>query len=296
MLSSSSPRSRWSPAAAAAQRHDQRRNRGAEAPKAGRRRREAEGGGGEARRLDRSRSKPTPSGRLAYTTREATAKAGKVTIDFNNPQALTHDVAIEDSSGKTVGETELIAEGTDLDHGQPQTRHLHLLLHRPGPPRSRHGRHADRQVAADGRWETTSTLEAEVAPASVWERAYADAEAWPRWNAEIKRASLDGPLALGARAKVVFRTGLRLRFHVVEFEDGRLFTDESRLPGARMGHRHLVEPAEGGGSRLDEHDLHRGPPGAAMEAGHGAARGAGPARGAARGCRVAGATSADLRL
>jgi hypothetical protein len=101
-----------------------------------------------------------------------------------------------------------------------------------------------------GRWETTSTLEAAVPAASVWERAYADAGAWPRWNAELKSAELDGPLALGARAKVVFGTGLRLRFEVVEFEDGRLFTDESRLPGARMGHRHLVEPTGEGSCRL----------------------------------------------
>jgi hypothetical protein len=100
------------------------------------------------------------------------------------------------------------------------------------------------------RWETTETLEADVPPAAVWEKAYANAEAWPKWNAEIKRASLDGPLALGARAKIVFSTGLRLRFGVVEFEQGRLFTDEARLPGARMGHRHLVEPTESGGSRL----------------------------------------------
>lgn len=99
------------------------------------------------------------------------------------------------------------------------------------------------------RWETMSTLEAEVSPAAVWEKAYADAEAWPKWNAEIKRASLDGPLALGAKARIVFGTGLRLRFRVVEFEDGRLFTDESRMPGARMGHRHLIEPTESG-SRL----------------------------------------------
>jgi hypothetical protein len=101
-----------------------------------------------------------------------------------------------------------------------------------------------------GRWETSSALEAEVGPAAVWQRAYADAAAWPRWNAEISRASLDGPLALGARARIVFRTGLRLRFRVVELEDGRLFTDEARLPGARMGHRHLVEPRAGGGVRL----------------------------------------------
>jgi hypothetical protein len=100
------------------------------------------------------------------------------------------------------------------------------------------------------RWETTSTLETDALPASVWESAYADAKAWPRWNAEIKTASLDGPLTLGARARIVFRTGLRLRFRVVEFEQGRLFTDESRLPGARMGHRHLVDPGADGGSRL----------------------------------------------
>ncbi|HWP33021.1 MAG TPA: SRPBCC family protein [Solirubrobacterales bacterium] len=96
------------------------------------------------------------------------------------------------------------------------------------------------------RWETTSTLAADVPAAAVWEKAYADATAWPEWNAEIKRASLEGPLRLGARAKIVFRTGLRLRFRVVEFEQGRLFSDESRLPGARMGHRHLIKPVEGG--------------------------------------------------
>ena len=54
-----------------------------------------------------------PEGALAYTTTEATTKAGQVTIDFNNPQALTHDVAIEDSSGKEVGATELIADSSD---------------------------------------------------------------------------------------------------------------------------------------------------------------------------------------
>lgn len=100
------------------------------------------------------------------------------------------------------------------------------------------------------RWETTSTLEAGVSPAAVWEKAYADAEAWPRWNPEIKTARLDGPLGLGATARIVFRTGLRLRFRVVEFEQCRLFTDESRLPGARMGHRHLIEASAEGGSRL----------------------------------------------
>jgi hypothetical protein len=86
-----------------------------------------------------------------------------------------------------------------------------------------------------------------AAPAeAIWTSAYADASAWPRWNREIASAELDGPLSLGARAKVRFKTGLRLRFRVVEYEEGRLFTDESRLPGGRMGHRHLLEPVAGG--------------------------------------------------
>jgi hypothetical protein len=96
------------------------------------------------------------------------------------------------------------------------------------------------------RWETTSTLDADVSLGAVWDKAYCDADAWPLWNAELKSARLDGPLTEGAEARIVFRTGLRLRFRVVEFDDGRLFTDEARLPGARMGHRHLVEPSATG--------------------------------------------------
>jgi plastocyanin len=70
----------------------------------------AEGGSaGSAAALD---IEAAPSG-LAYATDTATAKAGKVTLNFTNPQPLTHDVAIEDSSGKTIGKTELIAEGSD---------------------------------------------------------------------------------------------------------------------------------------------------------------------------------------
>jgi plastocyanin len=72
----------------------------------------AEGGSaGSASALDIEAA----SSGLAYASDTATAKAkaGKVTLDFTNPQPLTHDVAIEDSSGKTVGKTELIAEGSD---------------------------------------------------------------------------------------------------------------------------------------------------------------------------------------
>ena len=51
-----------------------------------------------------------PDTGLAYTTDQATVKSGNLTIDFENPQTLTHDVAIEDAEGNEVGKTELIAE------------------------------------------------------------------------------------------------------------------------------------------------------------------------------------------
>jgi plastocyanin len=52
-----------------------------------------------------------PGGDLAYTATSASTEAGEVTIDFKNPQSLTHDVAIEDSSGETIAETEEIGQG-----------------------------------------------------------------------------------------------------------------------------------------------------------------------------------------
>jgi len=47
---------------------------------------------------------------LAYDTTSLSSKPGKVTIDFTNPSALEHDVAIE-ADGEEIAGSELIAEG-----------------------------------------------------------------------------------------------------------------------------------------------------------------------------------------
>jgi plastocyanin len=54
-----------------------------------------------------------PSGSLAYTTDEASAKAGNVTVNFTNSSPVPHDVRIEDSGGEDVGGTEVFAEGNE---------------------------------------------------------------------------------------------------------------------------------------------------------------------------------------
>jgi plastocyanin len=71
---------------------------------------EAEGGtAGSAGTVD---IEADPSGNLAFTTDAATSKAGKVTVDFTNDSPIPHNVAIEDSGGETIGETETLAEGS----------------------------------------------------------------------------------------------------------------------------------------------------------------------------------------
>jgi plastocyanin len=49
---------------------------------------------------------------LAYVQKEVKAKAGDVSVDFTNPQTLSHDVAVEGSNGEVLGKTELVAQGS----------------------------------------------------------------------------------------------------------------------------------------------------------------------------------------
>ncbi|HYQ78704.1 MAG TPA: plastocyanin/azurin family copper-binding protein [Solirubrobacterales bacterium] len=72
---------------------------------------EAEGGtAGSAAAVD---IEADPSGQLAFTSDEASAKAGKVTVNFTNSSPVPHDVRIESSGGEEVGGTEVISESSE---------------------------------------------------------------------------------------------------------------------------------------------------------------------------------------
>ena len=69
---------------------------------------EAEGGSaGSGKAVD---IEADPSGQLAFTSDEASAKAGKVTVNFTNSSPVPHDVRIESSGGEELGGTEVISE------------------------------------------------------------------------------------------------------------------------------------------------------------------------------------------
>ena len=72
---------------------------------------EAEGGTeGSAAAVD---IEADPSGQLAFTSDEASAKAGKITVNFTNSSPVPHDVRIEGSGGEDVGGTEVLSEGSE---------------------------------------------------------------------------------------------------------------------------------------------------------------------------------------
>jgi plastocyanin len=48
---------------------------------------------------------------LSYDQKTLTAKAGTVSIDFDNPASIQHDVAVADSGGKVLGTSDLVAQG-----------------------------------------------------------------------------------------------------------------------------------------------------------------------------------------
>jgi plastocyanin len=68
------------------------------------------GGGGASSTLQVAAD---PGGGLAFTPDVLTAKAGNVTIDFDNPQPVAHDVRIEDSGGTDLGGTEVITDSEE---------------------------------------------------------------------------------------------------------------------------------------------------------------------------------------
>jgi plastocyanin len=71
-----------------------------------------------------------PEGNLEFTTKSASAKAGKVTVDFTNESPVPHDVAIESESGETLGKTEIISEGSDSTtvNLKPGTYHFYCTV------------------------------------------------------------------------------------------------------------------------------------------------------------------------
>lgn len=94
------------------------------------------GGGAEAGGVGQSVDIEADASSLAFTTGELETTAGEVTINFDNPADIGHDVRIEDSGGNDIGGTEVITNDTatatvTLEPGD-YTYFCSVPGHRPG--------------------------------------------------------------------------------------------------------------------------------------------------------------------
>lgn len=70
-------------------------------------------------------------------------------------------------------------------------------------------------------------------PAAVW-ALWTDVASWHCWDQGLKRASIDGPVEVGAQGALVPNRGPKTTFEITDLRPCRGYTFATRLPGARL--------------------------------------------------------------
>lgn len=94
-------------------------------------------------------------------------------------------------------------------------------------------------------WTFEHTETTSARPAQLWAR-YAEPETWPEWDHQVARVTVQGPLAVGGRGTLHPVKGPATGFLFTEVTPEVSFTDESRLPLARLRFTHRIEPTSVG--------------------------------------------------
>lgn len=77
---------------------------------------------------------------------------------------------------------------------------------------------------------------------SLW----ADPAGWPRWDSEVREVNFAGVAELGAKGKMRPTSGPAATFSITTYEQDRVFTNTSSLPGATLVFEHRVAPTSEG--------------------------------------------------
>lgn len=92
-------------------------------------------------------------------------------------------------------------------------------------------------------------IEASIHVAATPDAVYAvwaDVPRWPQWDPDTREASLDGPLAAGAKGRLKPRKGFAVRMRVVRAVPGEHFTVECPVLGSVMRFEHVLSLRDGG--------------------------------------------------
>ena len=102
-------------------------------------------------------------GQLAYNTKQLSAKAGTVTIDFANASPLEHNVTIAQAR-HGAGRDADVHRRVEVADADAEARHLHVLLLGARAPSGGHGRYAEGLVKLYVCWGTFPTVRPGRAP------------------------------------------------------------------------------------------------------------------------------------
>jgi len=92
---------------------------------------------------------------------------------------------------------------------------------------------------------TEVTTPVQASAERVW-AVLSDVEGWPSWTASVQQVVLDGPLAVGAVAKVRQPKLPPTAWTVTEVVPGRSFTWESKVPGSHaIGEHEITATGDG---------------------------------------------------
>lgn len=67
----------------------------------------------------------------------------------------------------------------------------------------------------------------------IWS-LWTDVDSWPSWDQGVKKASLDGPMTVGARGSIIDSNDRASNFEVIKIDPGKSFVFATRLPGGQM--------------------------------------------------------------
>lgn len=90
-------------------------------------------------------------------------------------------------------------------------------------------------------WSLQHARELRASAETVW-AWYEDTASAPSWDPLIGEVRCDGPLAVGVTGRNTPRHGPSVPFVYTEVTPGVSYTEQTRLPGARMAFWHTLQP------------------------------------------------------
>jgi hypothetical protein len=94
-------------------------------------------------------------------------------------------------------------------------------------------------------WTTEHSIETTAPPEAIWD-LWADVAGWPDWNADLERAELSGPFAVGSTITMYQAGQEPIQLRIAEAVEPEAFVDQADLGDVVVRTIHRLEPHDDG--------------------------------------------------